>query len=125
MLDLISLGCLAGNWLVMSFRRIKTRYQFQVPLLPPRLPLALRRYSRRLDPSLLVRPILLSTAPARSHNAIPVSKRESDVDNRGMFDDEYELLGPERDAALASPLKGKKRLTSTVITQFTLFLFGF
>lgn len=42
-----------------------------------------------------------------------------------MFDDEFEMLGPERDAALASPPKGNKRLTSTVITLFFLFFLFF
>jgi hypothetical protein len=46
--------------------------------------------------------------------------KESNFDPIGGLKDEVEISGVERDAAIASPLKGKKRLTSTACTQFLL-----
>jgi hypothetical protein len=37
------------------------------------------------------------------------------------LDDDDEMIGPEWDAAVSSPIKGKGRLTSTVVS-FTFFV---
>jgi hypothetical protein len=42
-------------------------------------------------------------------------KPEPDVETFGLFQDEDETIGAEHDAAISSPIKGRGRLTNSVI----------
>ena len=42
-------------------------------------------------------------------------KPEPDVESFGLFQDEDETIGAEHDAAITSPIKGRGRLTNSVI----------
>jgi hypothetical protein len=66
-------------------------------------------------PSALSKVIAISSSSKDGDQKPVINKdvEESDFELIGGLKDEVEISGVERDAAIASPLKGKKRLTST------------
>ena len=71
--------------------------------------------------SVLTREIVISSA----HHDVPVKIKENPNSvylHEGGLSDHEEMTGVERDAAHASPIKGRKRLDSKVITSRVSFL---